>query len=999
MKITDLQLQQYGIYQDVSWRPVQGQLVVVMGENESGKTTLLNFIRDMLFGYRRGMWRGRRGNLGFLRDNGEAWRVYRDEKNGWFEDSRGETYAEELPLVWWHGLNRAMYEKIFAVGLEDLQGTGFLSQDDVRSRFLMIQGGDRLADAKAGLSARMEELLLPSAQGKRKINQLMEQQKAVQAELDQLSAQEETFAELQKKRAEIKKEIEEISSRLVKEKAEDKAFEKKLGAWKYYTRAREIKRQLALSEQVKLFPKNGKEQWNQLMSRMEMIHDQREQLQKKLDEYTPKAKEEIIPWADAADSLERLYTDLGQWSQTIEDLEELKNEKTQWRSEFSRLGYTLPLWDRMISPNEEFSAVNWEDGRKLAQSVTVRDNELHFWEQREPEVEELDLDGEEAPKQTEEEWHAFEEKANQAEALLHSEMDLQEELDALTQKEDTRYTVWFWLGIAGLAAAVGGMAAFYMAFAGFAALYGAAGGALLAVVGFWANSHAAHKKEKQMEKLQAAKAELAGQRKTLAEDFPIALPEKEEDLQVFHNALQQKRSEFYKAQAQAQALSWKMESLQRQKNEHKKWEEEGASLREEKQRVEEAWEKWLEENHLPKTGADSLSALQEEWQKLYTAQGVGKILDVRIEKTQEKLDAFVRRALSIIRASGMTLEATPETIADIYEENRKRTLAWEAISEKNRQHEVYQKEMEQLNAQWDSCQKSVQTLFALVNAKNAEEFAERVTAHEQHDQLMKEWESVRKDIRLYAGSEEEFSRLWNSLETGEYDEWMEAHKALLDRIDEDGARLGELQKQQGAAENEIYRLAGDDRITHALQEREEVETELRSAVEEWLSCMFASHFLKQAQLQYESGRQPKIVKKANEFLEAMTGGRYQLHVSEDGKSVYTTDRQHDKKDARFWSSGTGDQVYLALRLAMALAFGWQMEPLPIVLDDIFVRFDEGRQQETLRFLMDLGKEQQIFLFTCHAQTMRLAEEIGKEKQAGSFVRLRNGKLFIENQAG
>lgn len=166
-------------------------------------------------------------------------------------------------------------------------------------------------------------------------------------------------------------------------------------------------------------------------------------------------------------------------------------------------------------------------------------------------------------------------------------------------------------------------------------------------------------------------------------------------------------------------------------------------------------------------------------------------------------------------------------------------------------------------------------------------------------------ESVRKDIRLYAGSEEEFSRLWNSLETGEYDEWMEAHKALLDRIDEDGARLGELQKQQGAAENEIYRLAGDDRITHALQEREEVETELRSAVEEWLSCMFASHFLKQAQLQYESGRQPKIVKKANEFLEAMTGGRYQLHVSEDGKSVYTTDRQHDKKDARFWSSGTG----------------------------------------------------------------------------------------------
>lgn len=31
--------------------------------------------------------------------------------------------------------------------------------------------------------------------------------------------------------------------------------------------------------------------------------------------------------------------------------------------------------------------------------------------------------------------------------------------------------------------------------------------------------------------------------------------------------------------------------------------------------------------------------------------------------------------------------------------------------------------------------------------------------------------------------------------------------------------------------------------------------------------------------------------------------------------------------------------------------------------------------------------------------MRLAEEIGKEKQAGSFVRLRNGKLLLKIRQG
>ena len=301
--------------------------------------------------------------------------------------------------------------------------------------------------------------------------------------------------------------------------------------------------------------------------------------------------------------------------------------------------------------------------------------------------------------------------------------------------------------------------------------------------------------------------------------------------------------------------------------------------------------------------------------------------------------------------------------------------------------------MDQLNEQWKGCQKSMHALFEMVNAKNAEEFAERVTAHEQHDQLTKEWESVRQDIRLYAGSQEEFDRLWSSLESGEYDEWMTLHQKLLDQITEAQTHLGELQKQQGAAENEIYRLANDNSITGVLQKIEETRTDLKKAVEEWLTAMYADHFMEMAQKQYESGKRPKIIERANSFLEAMTSSRYSLKVSDDGKDVYTVDHMHNRKDAKIWSSGTGDQVYLSLRLAMALAFGKQLEPLPIVLDDIFVRFDEGRQRETLRFLLDLGKTQQIFLFTCHEQTMRIAEEMGREKGTGSFIRLKNGKLF------
>ena len=48
-----------------------------------------------------------------------------------------------------------------------------------------------------------------------------------------------------------------------------------------------------------------------------------------------------------------------------------------------------------------------------------------------------------------------------------------------------------------------------------------------------------------------------------------------------------------------------------------------------------------------------------------------------------------------------------------------------------------------------------------------------------------------------------------------------------------------------------------------------------------------------------------------------------------------------------WSSGLADQVYLALRLALAKVFSYQVDALPIILDDILVRFDEDAKRVRL----------------------------------------------------
>uniref|UniRef100_UPI003F7E501A AAA family ATPase n=1 Tax=Dialister succinatiphilus TaxID=487173 RepID=UPI003F7E501A len=867
------------------------------------------------------------------------------------------------------------------------------ANDRVRSRFFMLQGGDKLAAAKAELEEEKAKLFSGSPQGKRKINQLAADLEEAEKELDSLSNQEKEFSDLQRRQEEMKKQASALKQQLDRDNEENDRLEKRLGAWKYYQQAVSVKHQLDLSSQVTMFPSNGKEQWNQLMNRMKVIHDQKESLQEKLDAYKPVKKEEIIPWMGVENELEKLYVDLGQWRQTLSDAENMEKEKADWRMDFVNLGYSLPLWDRPLSLDKPCASVDWEEGRRLAGSLGVRNNELHFWEQREPEVEKLS-DDLALPKQEESEsdWQKIESMAAELEQVLHEEADIQSEIDDISGREDKKYTPWLWMSLVLLLAAAAGIAAFYTARAGVAAMYGSSGAAVLAILSYLLHSHVVHKKGNTLEKLASRKDELEASRQKISEKFPGQAPKTVDELKAFHNLMQEKRSGFYKDQAKRQAISWKKETIRKQEQQHKNWEEEGSILTEKRDKAEKAWNNWLSENSLPRTGAENLSALQEQWQKIYSAEGKGKIMDLRLEQIDAKLDAFAERAQSIIAATKLPYAVNPDSIADIYEENHRRSLEGEALQEKNNQHAAYEKEMAKLDEGWASCQREMDTLLNLVHARNAEEFAEKVNAHEHHDQIAKEWERVKQDLRMYAGGEEEFETLWHALETGQYDQWMEKHNELSRKVEEETKELGELQRSQGAIDNEIFRLAGDDSMTAALQKKEKIEAELQSALEEWLTLMYTEELLTRAQSIYESGRQPEIMKMANEFLKDMTMGKYALHISDNGKDIYIEDSMHGVKTEKIWSSGTGDQVYLAIRLAMALSFGEHIEPLPIVLDDIFVRFDEKRQRETLRFLMDLGKKQQIFLFTCHERTMHIAEEVGYEKGTGEFIHLSAGQI-------
>jgi len=74
------------------------------------------------------------------------------------------------------------------------------------------------------------------------------------------------------------------------------------------------------------------------------------------------------------------------------------------------------------------------------------------------------------------------------------------------------------------------------------------------------------------------------------------------------------------------------------------------------------------------------------------------------------------------------------------------------------------------------------------------------------------------------------------------------------------------------------------------------------------------------------------------------------------------------------SDGTRDQLYLALRIASLEKYLAANEPMPFIVDDILIRFDDDRATAALNILAELSKKTQVLFLTHHARLVELAQK-------------------------
>ena len=238
---------------------------------------------------------------------------------------------------------------------------------------------------------------------------------------------------------------------------------------------------------------------------------------------------------------------------------------------------------------------------------------------------------------------------------------------------------------------------------------------------------------------------------------------------------------------------------------------------------------------------------------------------------------------------------------------------------------------------------------------------------------------LRDELERTAGGPE---RLRRDIRAFESEEGVTVEAGALDRTRDLLERVGDRAQERAAA---IERLAMEVTTLGRGDSAVDVDSRIESLREERTRLVrdrdrkaLLASLISEADRRFREQHQPDVVRRAQEYVADVTGGRYDaLVMTEDDAPRSLCLRRPDGPPVDVsgtLSRGTREQVYLALRLAVADHLDAGAETLPLFMDEVLVNWDRDRANRGLALLRRLSRERQVFVFTCHPP---VADELGR----------------------
>ena len=349
MRITGLHIDGFGRFADRNFGPLERPVTVFYGPNEAGKSTLLEFIRRILFGFPSGRNRGNEypplaggrhgGRVTIATDAGEVITIDRTPGRGDGPVSLTTDAGEALPageltrLLGNH--SRSVFEGIFAFTLDELNDQSRLSDDSVNLQLYSAgMGAMRLPAALATLDRQKSEIFRPQGRNQL-IPSVLQGIESTDTKLREIAGYATEYRRQSDRLAEIERELGEVGARRLKIASEQDRLENLERAWDHWNDLIRAEQRLAELPAVKSFPENGVIRLETLEVQAETAREELSYADERVQRIRASVGEEIehLTILDKSSEVRALERERGAFDQSVKDLPERRAELASKRSE------------------------------------------------------------------------------------------------------------------------------------------------------------------------------------------------------------------------------------------------------------------------------------------------------------------------------------------------------------------------------------------------------------------------------------------------------------------------------------------------------------------------------------------------------------------------------------------------------------------------------------------------------------------------------------------
>ena len=280
-------------------------------------------------------------------------------------------------------------------------------------------------------------------------------------------------------------------------------------------------------------------------------------------------------------------------------------------------------------------------------------------------------------------------------------------------------------------------------------------------------------------------------------------------------------------------------------------------------------------------------------------------------------------------------------------------------------------------------------IFIYIIAKNNSD-KRMADLEEKNRAVEKELNILRKDViqdeRVIQKEKKEFEERFENVKKQMFQKYKNfVNREYLERIlkkDIEGVfkEASEIEKEY---ENTMYRLSQinaernvvestSGKLAEIVEELEELKQEREKLLNYNDTIEIAKEILKESYDELKNNVGPEFDKKLSYIVKKITNGKYDDVYIDINHNIKMKTEHGEYVNLERFSTGTIEQVNLALRLAYIDTIS--KESLPIILDEAFAFYDDERLANIMRFLSQEYINRQVIIFTCSNREKKIIDE-------------------------